>query len=180
MPIRLIRERTAVTTQFRQIRRTCSRASRHERHVEKSASREFIHGDRLSRGVYLFKRHDRSTSVDRAVALALIHFAYTRMENGFSIFRVSRTPPTWPLSRSRTAFPAPSLSRLERVDTQAPRRRRAVKLIWGKHPPPLVPVSLRARKQVMNKIYISRRRLTARRDVTTLQFRKEPLHRLLV
>lgn len=95
----------AVTTQFRQIRRTCSRAPRHERHVEKSASREFIHGDRLSRGVHLFKRHDRSTSVDRAAALALIHFAYTRLENGFSIFRVSRTPPTWPLSRSRTSVP---------------------------------------------------------------------------
>jgi len=54
--------------------------------------------------VRLFKRHDRSTSVDRAAALALIHFAYARRSpNGFSIFRVSRTTYV-AFSRSRTAF----------------------------------------------------------------------------
>jgi len=66
--------------------------------------------------VRLFKRHDRSTSVDRAAALALIHFAYARRSpNGFSIFRVSRTTYV-AFSRSRTA----SRHRHYRADSDIP------------------------------------------------------------
>lgn len=59
--------------------------------------------------VHLFKRHDRTTSVDRTTALALIHFAYTRArararkrERRTAFPSSACRTPTWPLATSRT------------------------------------------------------------------------------